>query len=590
MSVDERFGEAVNAHAEGKLADARKLYEALLDEDGAPVADIHANLASLAFVERDPQRAERHAREAIRIDPQKANSYNNLGLALKAQGRTDEASAAFQDCFRRDPEHHLALANFAELRARENDVEAALPAIERVLQLAPGRIDAIEPALSVKLNACAWEGLDELIQKCRVALRKGGNVNPYMLFPICLDPEELRVAARTKAAAVARSAADLPPYVPPAANTGKIRVGFLSATMRSHATGYLVREMIEAHDRERFTYICYPYLTPAPDEWTKMLHAQFDEVVDLTDADDVSALERLRADRLDILIDVDAYANGGRNRISAARAAPVQVNWLGYLATMGSPAIDYVIADKLVVPDDLRDSFDEKVVRLPGGFFPSDRQRVVSNRFQSRAELGLPENAVVFCAFNQARKITPPVLHAWAAILANVEGSVLWLWDVTPMATRNLINALAAAGVDRDHIVTTPSMPLPDHLCRYRFADVFLDTSPYNGHTMSSDALYMGVPAVTLRGRTFPSRVAAGLLTRLGLEAFVADDLRGYAERAVALGRDPELRKRIRAHLANGRKPGSVFDGVRFAREFEAALAVMAERARSGQPPAHIDI
>ena len=269
----------------------------------------------------------------------------------------------------------------------------------------------------------------------------------------------------------AKAAAQLPPLRRSAAARSRLRIGYFSSTHRAHASGYLLRRVLGAHDRDRVRLAAYVYgETPRSNQaeaFTRGLRAEFETVIDLTALSDAAAAAAIRADTPDVVLDIDGYANGGRPGILAARVAPLQIAWLGFLGTMGAPFIDAILADVHTIPTELEPCFDERVLRLPSGFFPGDGARPVSNRFRSRGNLGLPDHGVVFCAFNQPMKINPTMLDAWAAILRRTPGSVLWLWDVNPLATRNLTAELAARGLGPPRIVFAPSLPSPDHLCRY---------------------------------------------------------------------------------------------------------------------------
>ncbi|MGF1454082.1 MAG: tetratricopeptide repeat protein [Alphaproteobacteria bacterium] len=578
------MAKAAAAHQKGDLATAKRLYDVLLARDDAPRASVHANLSVLALVQGDYPTAEKHARSALEVNPEDPNSYNNLGLALKHRGRTDESIDAFRACVKRNPHHHLAWSNLAGLLSRLKRIDEAVEAASRAVELAPDDPNSVETALQTKLDACDWSDIDTLIGRCQKLVGAGAKLNPYLLMTFCVDPAELLRANRSYAAGIAREAAALPRWQPPAMpNTGKIRVGFYSLTMRDHATGYLVKEMLERYDRDRFRFVCYSYARPSGDAYTKNLVGLFDRVVDLSGLSDFDAVKVMRDDRMDVMLDVDGYANGGRPAIMAARCAPAQVNWLGYPGTLGAPYLDYIIGDDGVIPDGFDRFFQEHVIRLPGGYFPNDSGRPVSDRFKSRADLGLPEDAVVLCGFNQPRKITAPTLRAWGSVLHHVPEAVLWLWQVNDVAPRNIRATLEAWGIDPKRAIFTPSMAPPDHLCRYQFADLFVDTFPYTGHTMASDALFMGTPTVTLEGKTFASRVAASMLRRLDMADWIATDLEGYTKRIARLATDPALRRDVRVRLAAAKERTRQFSGARYVADFQNAMAEIARRVRASE-------
>jgi predicted O-linked N-acetylglucosamine transferase (SPINDLY family) len=326
------------------------------------------------------------------------------------------------------------------------------------------------------------------------------------------------------------------------------------------------------------------------DGFTNALLENFEQVIDLSHLDDAAALAKLREDRLDILICIDGYSARPRSAIVKARAAPAQVSWLGFPSTMGSRSVDYVIGDAGVLPDTLIPFSTRRRCGLPGGYLPIDGDHRVSNRYRTRADLDLPEDVVVMSAFHQTRKIGPAVLDVWSAVLKEVENSILWLWIKDPAATHNLMTELERRGVPPDRVYIAPSVSQADHLRRYRFVDLFLDTWPYTGHTTTNVALFMGLPGVTMTGRTFASRVSFSLMQRLALGDLVAETQDGYIQRAINLAMDADFRARKRYILQARAKETQAFSGVRYVREFESALARIADLVRTGAPPSPFDL
>jgi len=584
------FQNAIESHNAGAFADARRAYEAAIAA-GERVSDCWANLAVIGIQTGDAVGAKSAAEKAIALNPADGNAHNNLGLAHKGLQNTDEAIAAFQEAVRLSPEHGIAWANLAGVLGFAERWEDALEAAERAYALVPDYDPALEMVLYIKLETGSWSGLDEIMARVDKRIRAGGTLNPYTLFSVCVDPGVMALAGRNKSESAKESVRGVAPRqgrrVRP---QGRIRVGYFSANIRSHATGYLIREMIRLHDRERFEIFAIPYSRRPEDDFTRDLLARFDRVIDVSELDNAAAVEAIRALELDVMIDVNGHADGGRTAVSAARCAPLQVAWLGYAAPMGADFIDYTISDPNVTPDALVTTFPEAVLRLRRTYYPSDPVRPVSERFKSRDDLGLPEDAIVFCAFNQTRKITPPVLQAWCAILKQVPESVLWLWELNAAGRGNITETIRASGIDPARVVWVPSLPSPDHLCRYRFADVYLDTFPYNGHTMVSDALYMGLPVVTLAGRTMPSRVAGSFLALIGAGGLIAKDLEDYVRKACALAANADLRHEARDLVLKGAQRAQLFSAEAFVRDFEAGLSAIVAHARSGNAPATITI
>jgi predicted O-linked N-acetylglucosamine transferase (SPINDLY family) len=299
-------------------------------------------------------------------------------------------------------------------------------------------------------------------------------------------------------------------------------------------------------------------------------------------------LGAIRDSRIDILVNLNGYFGLGRTRLFAQRAAPLQVNYLGYPGTLGASYMDYIIADQQVLPIDHRTFYSEKVVYLPNCYQANDRNKPIAERVFGRQECGLPAQGVVFCCFNNAYKITPEIFECWMQILRAVEGSVLWLLGDTASAAASLRRETVARGVSADRLVFAERMALPEHLARHRCADLFLDTLPYNAHTTASDALWVGLPVVTCRGETFAGRVASSLLQNLGLPELITATLEDYVGRAIELATHPEKLAAIKQKLADNRLTTPLFDTKLFTGHIEQAYAAMVERHSAGLAPDHI--
>lgn len=320
------------------------------------------------------------------------------------------------------------------------------------------------------------------------------------------------------------------------------------------------------------------------------ISATFGGIHDVHGCTDDEAVALSRNIGIDIAVNLNGFTEGQRTGLFQKRCAPIQVSYLGYPGTMGVPFIDYIIADRVLVPAPDQGLYTEKVVYLPDSFQANDSRRQISDRVFAREECGLPASGFVFCCFNNTYKITPAIFDVWMRVLDRVPGSVLWLYAENELAPVNLKREAAARGIDPQRLVFAGRVKLEDYLARYRLADLFLDTRPYNAGTTASDALWAGLPVLTCSGRSFASRMAASLLTALGLPELVTDDLQRYEDLAVALALAPDRLRALRERLQRSRMSSSLFNGKAFARSIEAAYRQMAERHRSGLAPAHIEV
>lgn len=370
----------------------------------------------------------------------------------------------------------------------------------------------------------------------------------------------------------------------------RIRVAYLSADFHEHATTHLMAGLFEHHDRERFEITAVSFGPDRQDAMRQRVAAACDRFLDVRGRRDAEVAGMLRALEIDIAVDLKGHTQGNRAGILAHRPAPVQINYLGMPATMGAGYIDYLIADPRVIPPAEFPHYAEQILYLPDSYQATDDTRAIAAHTPSRAELALPEDGFVFCCFNNSYKITPDLFALWMRLLGAIPGSVLWLLDDNPAATRNLCAAAQRHGIAPERLVFAPRIDAAAHLARHRRADLFLDTLPYNAHTTASDALWSGLPVLTCAGRTFAGRVAASLLHAVGLPELITRDHAGYAALALALARDPGRLAALRTRLAQQRTSSPLFGTDRFRRHLEAAYVTLRERQRRGEPPAAFSV
>jgi predicted O-linked N-acetylglucosamine transferase (SPINDLY family) len=348
--------------------------------------------------------------------------------------------------------------------------------------------------------------------------------------------------------------------------------------------------MIEGQDRERFEVVGISLHAEDRSPIGQRINQAFDKLIDVSRLNDIEAAKLIRELEIDIAIDLNGHTRNSRPNIFAWRAAPMQVNYLGFPATTGADYIDYLIADCTLVPESCRAHYTEKIVYLPDSYQVNDARRPISDKNFTRAECNLPEKAFVFCCFNNNYKILPDVFDCWMRILRRVDGSVLWLLEDNEIAALNLKKAAAERGIDAGRLVFASRMPLPEHLARHRLAALFLDTIPYNAHTTASDALWAGLPVLTQIGETFAGRVAASVLNAVGLPELITATPQAYEDLAVELAADSEKLAAISAKLANNRLTKPLFDTRLFTRHIEAAYSAMYQRYQAGLPPECISV
>ena len=376
--------------------------------------------------------------------------------------------------------------------------------------------------------------------------------------------------------------------IAPRARARKLTVGYFSCDFHEHPVGRLVAELIELHDRSRFEVIAFSFGAQTNDPLQQRLTRAFDRFFDLRDKSDLEIAALARSLNVDIAVDLGGHTRGNRAGIFALRAAPVQMHYLGYLGTFGASYMDYVVADRTVVTPQTEAHFSEKIIYLPDSHQVNDRKRRIADKTFTREELGLPRSGFVFCCFNTNYKILPAAFAAWMSILKAVPGSVLFLYARYEVTKTNLRAQAARHGVDPQRLVFGERMELPEYLARYRTADLFLDTLPYNAGTTASDALWAGLPVLTLSGEAYVSRTAASLLTAIGAPELITSTQQEYEQLAIELASNPQRLAEIRAKIQTHRLTSPLFDTPRFTRNLEAAYTAVHDRHLAGLPPDHV--
>lgn len=553
--------------------------------------------------------------QAIKLAPDHADSHNNRGQSLRAVQRAEQALESFERALVAVPDHCPALINRAGILCEMRRYEQALRATERALASFPdsasawqirgqalltlGRLqDAIAsyerasqlglmsatPMLGYcSLMACDWPHAERAAAELAAVIEKRSVVAPFALIAFGLSPDLQRKSVETFVQSELSTVTQLPAS-PRRDPGGRIRLGYVSSDFGIHAVTALVVALLEHHDRARFDVVG---ISVGPQRDDAMRHrvaaacSEFHEFGSLADAD---AASRIRDLRIDIAVDLTGYTENARPGILGRRPAPVQVSYLGYLGTMGAPFIDYIIADAVVLPFSQQPHYAEKIVHLPDCFFPNDRALEIS-KIPSRSEVGLPQDAIVLCSFNNSYKFRAPIFEVWMRLLRNFSNSILWLVASNDQLADNLRREARDRGVDPARLVFAPRKALPDHLARQTLADLFLDTFPYNAGATAANTLWAGVPVLTVMGETLVGRMAASMLYAVGLPELVAANLADYEARAQILLGDRRRLAEVRSKLASNRLTHPLFDTDRSRRHIEAAYETMWESFIRGEPP-----
>ena len=544
------------------------------------------SLARLHFQAGRFEAALRLIDSAIAAHPAQVQLWSNRGAILATMKRFDAAYESFDRALALEPGFTGALGNRAHVLMELHRYEEAIGDYERLVRSNADIPFARGNLIRAKLQCCDWRGLQQEWDRASTAMRAGKLIIPPMVSTaLSTTPEDQLLASRILAT-FKYPPSHTPLWTGETYRHGRIRIAYLSSDFHAHATATLMAGVFEAHDRSRFETTALSF---GPDEKSAMrrrLVAAFEHFLPVAEKSDADIASLLREREIDIAIDLKGYTDQSRPAILARRPAPLQVNYLGFPATMGSLYMDYIIADRVVIPQSDQVHYTEKVAYLPHSYQPNDRTRRVAENTPNRAQAGLPQTGFVFCCFNSSYKIQPQLFDIWIRLLADVDNSVLWLLEDNPSVQRNLIRESVARGVAAERLVFAPRTTVHDHLARHVHADLFLDTLPYNAHTTASDALWMGLPLLTCTGATFPSRVAASLLVAIGIPELVTSSLNEYEKLARRLACTPAELAAIKVKLARNRETAPLFDVAQFTRHLESAYATMWERQQRGQAPA----
>ncbi len=525
---------------------------------------------------------------AIAIAPDLVEAYSNRGNAFKELGHLDAALASYDRAIEIKPDFAEAYYNRGNIYHELKKFEAAMANYDEALALDPNIEYVLGRRLYTKMSICDWSFLDEDIARLSSGIQGGKRIAlGFPLLGLTANPSLQRQAAEIWVNHKFPADGSFGP-IAKRARSPKIRIGYYSADFRTHAVTQLTAGLFEHHDRTKFELTAFSFGSNKKDDMRNRVSAAFDKFVDVENLSDGDVVKRSRELGIDIAVDLMGFTQDNRAGIFASRAAPIQINYIGYPGTMGADYIDYIIADETVIPERAQSDYSERIIYLPNSFQANDDKLKVSGRLFTRAELGLPETGFVFCCFNNNYKITPDTFDSWMRIIGRAEGSVLWLFVQNQIAAANLRKEAAGRGVDPRRLVFAEAMPMPEHLARHRAADLFLDTLPFNAGATASCALWAGLPVLTLTGDAFASRMGASLLSAIQVPELITHRREDYEALAVELATDWDRLEALKRRLAENRLTAPLFDTKLFATNLEQAYTQIYNQYQADLPPDHI--
>ena len=616
-SINDRLTEAIELQGKGQLEDAAQRFHAILADEpangaalyslavialngGKPADALALTTAGIAAAPGFPGMWLAHGSalqglgrldealasmdQALQLDPDFTDALVNSGALLRSLLRHKEALERFNQVLVKHPEHTTALANCAILLTEFKESRHAIAMFERLLALKPDYDYGLGLLAYERLHICDWTDFETLHQRIVDGVLAGQRTCKTLALMALTDDAAAHHAAALTFARHWCPRAPRQLWLGERYRHDRIRVAYLSPDLREHPVAHLMTGVFEHHDRARFETIAISLGIDDGSRLRERIVKVFDHFIDVRGMGSPQVAERIRALEADIVVDLAGYTSDSRLDILSWRPAPVQATFLGYPGTLGTDYVDWLIADRHIVPAGHERFFTEKIARLPDAYLPTDASLEIAERTPTRAECGLPEEGFVFCSFSHDYKLNPPLFDCWMRLLHAVPGSVLWLVSRNPLSQENLKREAAARGVDPSRLVFASRVPrVEDHLARYRQADLFLDTHPYNAHTTAADALMAGLPVVTYMGDAFPSRVAGSLLHAAGMPELVAQSLAGYEALALELAQTPTRLRALRERLLRTRMATPLFDTKAFCRHLEAVYVAMWRKAQLGE-------
>ncbi|MFK5978686.1 MAG: tetratricopeptide repeat protein [Rhizobiaceae bacterium] len=572
--------------------DAVKTFQSILDHASKPGPIYHNMAVCLERLGLDQQALDAY-RLALDHDPTLVASYTNIGVLLHKHKKVEAAIKILEHAISIDPEFSTAHLNLGSAYNSLGELEKTLQCYRKAAAIGPESAIAQYELIALRYRIYDWRNLERDTSQYLSNLRDNNiGINPFNLVTMNASLADIHQHStryvKSIGAMEARNFTEYKtaPFSKNSMERRRIKIGFVSSDFKQHPVGFHLLELLETFDRKRFEIFGFCHSREQDTDIQKKLRAAFDRFVPIRGVADLDAAEVIHDNGIDILVNLNGHSADGRNRIFSYRPAPIQINYLGYPATMGADYIDYIIADEVVVPMEHQPHYTESIVHLPDTFFPVDCRRKASKNAPTRTEYGLPENKFVFSCFNTTNKITPEMFDIWMRLLEKVEGSVLWLFEANVLCKNNLQREIIARNIDPTRVIFAQKVDLAeDHQARCALPDLFLDTIPYNAHATTADALCAGLPVLTCLGEAFAGRVASSMLSALDMPEMITNSLEEYETTALDLANNPAKLKKIREKLGKKIAAGPLFDGVKYTRNLEQAFENMVHLRSEGKNP-----
>ncbi|MDC1411073.1 tetratricopeptide repeat protein [Amylibacter sp.] len=575
------MGNALND--QGKLEEAIEAFEKAIFLKSDYV-DAYYNMGNALKDKGKLEEAIEAYKKAIAIKPDYVEAYNNMGNALKDQSKLEKAIEAYKEAIAIKPDYAEAYNNMGNALKEQGKLEEAIEAYTKALSLKPDYVQARSHRLYLQAKICNWKTVEEDHSSLPKLGISGNAIAPFTLLSLEDAPERHRLRSENYAKEHF-PVKSLMKFERPSQMPKRLRIGYFSADFKEHPVAYLIAKVLEQHNCGEFEVFGYSLHGSSSCNLHQRIKKSFDYFTDVKDMSDKEVALRARHDRIDIAIDLNGYTQNARTGIFAYRAAPIQINYLGFPGTMGANFIDYIIADQNLIPPSNQKYYFEKQLYLPNTYMPTDNGRKFSKHSILRNNMGLPDSAFVFCCFNNNYKISPNEFDIWMRLLTKVENSVLWLRKSNQLSDKNIIKEAQKRNIDSSRLVFTDRVSIDDHLSRYKLADLFIDTFAFNAHTTASEALWAGLPVVTKLGKGFAARVAGSLLNAVGLPELITHNEEAYEALILELATKPKKLSAIKKKLEANRLSTPLFNTEQYTKHLENGYLQAYQRHFDGEKP-----
>ena len=549
-----------------KFNDAIKIFNLLLKQEQTNV-NAKNNIASCYAAMRKYSYALKIYESLIQENSNDHITYNNIGNIYRNLNKNENAIKSYKKSLEINKNYILAFYNLAELYSKLGEFEDSLKMYEKIKLINPDYKDIFSKILHIKQKICDWTDYDDLKLKIIEDIKNSKSINPFILLSIYDDPNLQKICSHNyvnqKFKNLIIKKNNLRNY------NKKPKVAYFSSDFKNHPILHLCLDMFKNHNKIKLDTYAFSLSKNQKDDWNDDIENHFSDFFDVHDKSDEEIVELCKEIKVDIAIDLNGFTDKGRQGIFLRRAAPIQINFLGYPGTMGTKLYDYIISDKTIIQENQKENYSEKIIYLTNCYQPNINERKITEKNFKKSDFHLPEDKFIFCNFNSSYKITPKIFNTWAEILKEVNESILWIYSTNNNVKINLKKEAEKKGVDSKRIIFAKKLKVEDHLKRIQLADIFLDTYPYSAHTTASDAIRVGLPIITIKGKSFASRVASSLLNDVNLNQLVCSNIEEYKNLAIKLGKNTNNLKNIKKELSNSLKKTLLFDSKKFTKNLE---------------------